>query len=591
MMLSPTAAWADSIRTTERRARRWVLPENVDDPSALPLASKLKVPRPVAQILCARGISTTEGAYSFLFPSLDELHRPSLMYEMERAVDRIRTAIRAGQKIEIHGDYDVDGTTSTVILKTAIQLAGGEASYSIPHRLKDGYGIRTEAIERAYRNGVGLIISVDTGIRADAAVRHALELGIDVIITDHHLPEAALPPAYAVLNPNRPDCGYPEKTLCGAGVTFKLAQALLESQSWPKEKLERILASFLKLVAIATIADVVPLTGENRVMVWHGLRGLTDIRNPGLRALLGCAGIAAGAVPTSYDVGFRIAPRINAAGRMASADEVIELFLTRDEARAREIAERLSSLNANRQGEEAAIIEQILTECESSAVDTTAPALVFCAEGWHRGVLGIVASRLVERFCRPVFVLSTDNGETSGSGRSIAAFHLLEALEAMGSLFVKYGGHKQAAGVTLLTEKLEEFRSGLAAYARSRLTPEDFVAVERIDCCVHPREITDDLWKGLGMLGPFGSGNPAPVFAACGLEVVKDPMPMKEKHLRFVAGRDGRHLNFKAFNFAARAPEVARGSRIDVAFQMEKDDYFGWGAIVRDVRRAEGGQQ
>ena len=510
-----------------------------------------------------------------------------MMRDMDRALARLQAAIRDGEKIEIHGDYDVDGTTSTVILKTAIGMAGGAAGFFIPHRVRDGYGMRDTAIDRAAENGVKLIISVDTGIRACAAVMRAKDLGIDVIVTDHHLPEHGLPPAVAVLNPNRVDCIYPEKTLCGAAVAFKLAHALLATLGWPREKLDRILASLLKLVAIATIADVVPLTGENRVMVAFGLRGLADVRNAGLRALLDAAGVTPGRAPTTTQIGFRVAPRINAAGRMASASEVVELFLTNDVKRARDIAERLSAFNADRQTEEQRIIEEILAECETSVTDLTTAALVFAREKWHRGVLGIVASRLVERFCRPVFVLGIDNGEAAGSGRSISVFHLLESLESMSGLFVKFGGHRQAAGVTMASGRIEEFRNSLVAYASARLKAEDFEPIQKIDARLRFSDIGNEFWGVLQQLEPFGMGNAAPVFAATDVEVMNEPAVMKEKHVRFAAAQDGRVINFKAFNMAHRLDELERGAHLDLAFQIEADDYWGgWSAKVCDFRSA-----
>lgn len=584
----PTAAWADSIQRIESRARRWQFPRV--QPQSAALASALDVPEPLAQILCARGIGDADAARAFLNPKLSDLHDPLLLRDMDRAIDRVRAAIRDGEKMEIHGDYDVDGTTSTVILKTAIEMAGGHTGFSIPHRLKDGYGMRETAIRRAAENGIKLIISVDTGIRARHAVERAREFGMDVIVTDHHLPEAELPPALAVVNPNRNDCGYPEKNLCGAGVAFKLAQALLATQGWPREKLERILASFLKLVAIATVADVVPLTGENRIIVAHGLRGLADVRNAGLRALLDAAGVEAGRAPTTHQVAFRIAPRINAAGRMASAGEVIDLFLSAEPGKAREIAERLSALNTDRQDEEARVLELILADCESRAVDATAPALVFAGEGWHRGVLGIAASRLVERFCRPVFVLGIENGEAAGSGRSIGAFHLLESLEALEAsapLFIKFGGHRQAAGVTLHSARVQEFRQGFAAHASRVLKPEDFEPVQRIDACVDLRELNERFWKAVSGLEPFGMGNPSPVFAAADVEIANEPSLMKEKHVRFAAVQDGRVISFKAFHMSHRIQELPRGARVDLAFQLEADDYRGgWAAKVCDFRAA-----
>lgn len=578
-------AWAGSIQRTETRARRWIFSPS-EPLQAAALAQSLDLSESVAAILCARGLADPDEALAFLNPSLARLHDPLLLRDMDRALARLQSAIRDGEKIEIHGDYDVDGTTSTVLLKTAIDMAGGQAGFFVPHRINDGYGLRDTAIDRAGANGVKLIISVDTGIRATAAVLRARELGIDVIVTDHHLPEAALPPAVAVINPNRRDCTYPEKNLCGAAVSFKLAQALLATLGWDSAKLERILASLLKLVAIATVADVVPLTGENRIIVSFGLRGLASVRNPGLRALLDAAGVQPGRAPSSHQIGFGVAPRINAAGRMASASEVIELFLTTEVEKAREIASRLSAFNSQRQGEEGRIIEEILAECESLACDVSAPALVFARENWHRGVLGIVASRLVERFCRPVFVLGINNGEAAGSGRSISAFHLLDSLESMSSLFIKFGGHRQAAGVTLETARVEEFRASLSTYAGDKLQPADFEPVQKIDAHVSFREINNDLWSALKRLEPFGMGNPCPVFAAFGVEVVNEPTLMKEKHVRFAAAQEGRVIKFKAFNFAHRLNELQPGAKVDLAFRIENDDYSGgWCAKVCDIRQ------
>ncbi|MDQ6663688.1 MAG: single-stranded-DNA-specific exonuclease RecJ, partial [Acidobacteriota bacterium] len=498
--------------------KRWIFPEARPGETAA-IASALGLSHPIAAILVSRGIFNSSLARSFLAPHLDELHDPALMRDMPAAIERIARAIRDKERVQIHGDYDVDGTTSTVILKVAIEMAGGTASYRIPNRLTEGYGLQIDAIERAAAEGVSLIVSVDTGIRAGAAIRRAAELGIDVVVTDHHLPDAELPGALAILNPNRPGCAYPEKNLCGAGVVFKLVQGLLSTLNWPPDKLGRVLESFLKLVAIGTVADVVPLTGENRLIVKHGLAGLRTIRNPGLRALLDVAGFTGENIPSATQVAFRIAPRINAAGRMASADEVVEMFLTADPERARELAGKLHLLNTDRQGEEARITELVLEECEKMAVDDTHAALVFCARKWHRGVLGIVASRLVERFHRPVFVLSEEDGFAQGSGRSIAQFHLLAALEAMPHLFVKFGGHSHAAGLTLASAQVAPFREKLNEYAGERLRAEDFQPTLNIDACLRLTDLNDRLFHGLQRLAPFGAGNAAPVFAVCDAEV------------------------------------------------------------------------
>ncbi|MBV8905551.1 MAG: DHH family phosphoesterase, partial [Acidobacteriia bacterium] len=386
-----------SARRWVRPAAHWVLPEYPRE-AAAELERDLKLQPLAAAVLANRGFTDSTAAREFLSPRLDSLHDPLLMQDMDRAVARLYSAIRSREQILLYGDYDVDGTASIVVLKKAIEMLGGQAEFHIPHRLKEGYGMRCDVIDRAAQSGVRLIVSVDTGIRANDVVHHANSMGVDVIVTDHHLPEAELPPALAVLNPNRRDCKYPEKGLCGAGVTLKLVQGLLQRSELPSARRSALLDSFLKPVAIATVADIVPLTGENRVIVRRGLSGLRQVHNPGLKSLLSVAGFENGECPSAHQVAFRLAPRINAAGRMATAQDVIELFLTDDPKRAVQLAEQLDALNRERQQTENEIVETILTQCEQAEFAPDSSAMVFAGEGWHLGVLGIVASRLVERF-------------------------------------------------------------------------------------------------------------------------------------------------------------------------------------------------
>jgi single-stranded-DNA-specific exonuclease len=572
---------------------RWLLPPS--DPREVErLAAAAGIHPPAARVLWNRGYRDARAARRFLHPSLDQLHDPYLLRDMPAAVERLRAAVLGREKILLYGDYDVDGTVSVVILKKAIELAGGEAEFHVPHRIRDGYGMRADVIEQAAAEGVRLVVSVDTGIRAVDAVRRAGQLGIDVIVTDHHLPEAELPPARAVLNPNRADCPYPEKHLCGAGVTFKLVQALLGTLDWPADRVRRLTESFLKLVAIGTVADVVPLTGENRVIVRMGLEGLRSVRSPALRALLDTAGFAEGDMPSAGQVAFRIAPRMNAAGRMANAADVVDLFLTGDGGRARQLAEQLHALNQDRQQAENEIVNRILDECRRQPVTDEQAALVFSGADWHRGVVGIVASRLVERFRRPVIVLCEDSGEgvAQGSGRSIPSFHLLEALESLSPLLVRYGGHRQAAGLSVPLDRLAEFRRGLNDYAAARLTPDDFQPTIGLDGELDLGEIDDGSVAEILSLAPFGNGNPAPLFAVSGLEVAGEPAVWKERNLRLRLRRNGRSLTVKAWNFIERAPEVAPGARVDVVVSFDEDHYAlnrgypGWCTILRDVRPA-----
>ena len=495
-------------------------------------------------------------------------------------------AIERGEPIEIHGDYDVDGVTSTVVLKKALELAGAESGWHIPHRLHDGYGMQPAAVEEAAQRGIRLIISVDNGIRAGAAIARANELGVDTIVTDHHLPEAELPPALAVINPNRTDCSYPNPNLCGAGVAFKLAHAILAGVGWPAAKLNRVLESFLKLVAIATVADIVPLTGENRVIVKHGLSGLSDVRNPGLRALLDAAGFA-DRVPDAGEVGFRIAPAINASGRMDSAGQAVRMFLTADREEASRIARELFALNVERQTAERSIVKEIFDRCLETPVTDSDAALVMWGEGWHRGVVGIVASRIVERFHRPAVILGVENGVAQGSGRSIEAFHLLEALEGMRELFTKFGGHARAAGLTLPESSLDAFRERLRLWAAERLTPEDLQPTVEIDAVIEFGEIDDTLWRALERIAPFGMGNRRPLFAARNVQLAGPPQVWKEKHIRIAARQGGRTLMMKGWGLADLAEELRDVKVVDIAFEIERDWFGAWGLTVRACRACQ----
>ncbi|MBM3773781.1 MAG: single-stranded-DNA-specific exonuclease RecJ [Acidobacteria bacterium] len=567
---------------------RWLFPARERDPIR-GFAETLSIGLPAAAALLARGICDPASARRFLNPALGDLHHPCQLAGIESAVDCIRRAIHSQRKILICGDYDVDGALSVILLLKAVELAGGAADYHVPHRLKDGYGLKLETLDAAAAAGASLIISADTGIRDLEVVREAAARGLEVIITDHHLPDTALPAAAAVVNPNRRDCAYPEKNLCGAGVAFKLAHALLATLGWPEARLRRTLESFLKLVAIATVADVVPLSGENRVIVWHGLRGLRSVRNPGLRALLLLAGVAEGSTPSAHQVAFRLAPRMNAAGRMDTARDLVELLRTADAGRAGELAERLDALNAARQQAESGILDQILEQCSHQPVTGSQTALVFSGAGWHRGVLGIVASRLVERFHRPVFVLSEEDALAQGSGRSVPGFHLLEALETMPELFLKFGGHRQAAGLTLESRQIEIFRERLNAQAARQLGPEDFCGQIGIDAVLELQDFDEPAIDEVLALAPFGCGNPAPRFAALALELAAPPAIWREKHLRLLLRQNGRSIWFQAWNFAARAGELAPGSRVDAVFRIQDDSYGAvsrWSAVLEDFRPA-----
>jgi single-stranded-DNA-specific exonuclease len=485
----------------------------------------------LARLLVMRGVSDADAADRFLIPSLAHLHSPYTLAGMKSAIDRLRAAIERKEGILIYGDYDVDGTTAIVIVKTAIELCGGSADFHVPHRIHDGYGMKDDVIERAAANGVRLIISVDTGIRAFAAAETAARLGVDLIVTDHHVPSHdGLPAALAVINPNQPGCHYPCKALCGAGVAFKLAQALMEGKLDRPDQ-SRLLTSFMKVVAIATIADAAPLVDENRIFAKLGLEALRSPVNIGLKALLEIAQLGARPL-TSGEVAFRVAPRLNAAGRMDLARDVVELFSVKDPARARELAARLDKLNGERQDEERRILGEIESRFEKEPALANSYSLVIDGEAWHRGVIGIAATRVVERYSRPTLVISREGEEAHGSGRSIRAFHLLDALESCRDLFTRYGGHSHAVGFSLPAALVPDLRSHLEAYARAHLTLADFEPAIDLDAELPLHQVTPELLDALSRLEPFGQGNPQPIFAAEGVRLMAPPRILKDKHAK-----------------------------------------------------------
>jgi single-stranded-DNA-specific exonuclease len=486
----------------------------------------------LAPLLVRRGIQDAESAQRFLSPSLSHLHAPELMTGLSVAVDRIEAAIERKEPILIYGDYDVDGTMAVIILKTAIELCGGACDFHVPHRLREGYDMRGDVIERAAAAGIRLIISVDMGIRAFAPAETAHNLGVDLIVTDHHLPGVdGVPRALAVVNPNQKGCNYPCKHICGAGVAFKVAQGLMQRRLDSKDQ-TKLLLSFMKVVAIATIADAVPLTNENRVFASLGLDALRRAVNPGLKALLEAAQISANRSPTSGEVGFRIAPRINAAGRMDVARDVIDLFTVKDQVRAREIAAKLDKLNTDRQEEEKRILRAVEERFASDPALSESYCIVMDGDGWHRGVIGITATRIVERYNRPTLVITRDGDEAHGSGRSIRAFHLLEAVESCGGLFSRYGGHSHACGFAMPAANIPELRTRLDQFARTKLTLADFEPVLDVDGELPLSDVTPELFHALALLEPYGMGNPEPVFATCGVQVVAPPRIIKDKHVK-----------------------------------------------------------
>jgi len=589
------------LRTAEP-ARVQDLAESLRSDSALRLNNSHLAPT-VARLLVLRGITDIESASHYLAPSLTHLHSPYLMTGMKAAIDRLDAAIERKEGILIYGDYDVDGTTAIVILKTAIELCGGAADFHVPHRIREGYGMKDDVIERAAAADIRLIISVDTGIRALDSARTAQRLGVDLVVTDHHLAgKDGVPSALAVLNPNQPGCDYPCKDLCGAGVAFKLAQGLMERRLQQNDQ-SRLLTSFMKMVAIATIADAVPLTGENRVFAKLGLEALRSPVNVGLRALFEVAQVGRQAV-SSGEVAFRIAPRLNAAGRMDVARDVIELFSVKDSARAKEIANRLDQLNAERQQEERRILDAIDARFAADPALHETSCVVIDGDGWHRGVIGITATRIVERYGRPTLVISRDGDECHGSGRSISAFHLLNALESCANIFTRYGGHAHAVGFSLPTSRLVELRTHLHEYARARLSTADFEPILNLDAALPLEHITPELFQALCRLEPFGMGNPEPVFSSCAVRMMAPARLIKDKHvkLKLAPSLDNREsgssqptwrrsLQFDALAWHMAEPvqkaQLLPGDTLDIAFTIDQNEHPEFGGLelsLRDIK-------
>ncbi len=557
------------------------------------LAGSLGISPLLARLLCLRGLTTPEAADRFLHPSLEHLHDPFRLEGMHKAVDRLLGAVANGERIVIHGDYDVDGITSTVILRRTLEMLGGNVGHFVPERLRDGYGLNTPAIERLHAEGVRLIVSVDCGIRGADAGRRARELGVDLIITDHHEPDDQLPEAVAIINPRQPSCTYPDKNLAGVGVTLKLVQALCARTGH-----DRWIPACVKIAALGTLADVVPLIGENRVIAKLGLEALSRGPNKvGLRALIESAGLT-GKTIDSYHVAFMIAPRVNAAGRMSTPDLAMRLLLASDEsegALAHDLASQLNRENERRQVEERSIVVEARRMVENDPDIGARSVLVVAGDGWHRGVIGIVASKLVDVFHRPSIVLSIDGDEAHGSCRSIPGFDMLGALEAHAGYLEKFGGHRAAAGLTMESGKIKAFRQAVTTWADERLGPDDVRPRLRLDAALRFPEINAGLIEALSALAPYGAGNAKPLFHARSVEVADGPRRLKERHLSLSLRQDGVALRGVFWRGAERASVIEQArAALDVAFSVEQNTFNGTTRIevwLADVRAAERGDR
>ena len=544
-------------------------------------AGQAPVPLAVCQLLAARGIATVGEAKRFLRPALEHVESPEALRDLPRAADRLAAAVRTGEPIMVHGDYDVDGISSTALATRALRLLGGKVIPFIPDRMRDGYDLGPAGVAAAIAAGARVVLTCDCGTTAHPAADALKRSGIDLIISDHHLPGGPLPDAFAVINPRRADCGSADKDLAAVGVAYKLALAVTRRLEGDEQRVHEM----LDLVALATIADVAPLRGENRVFARLGLRQLQDTTNLGLRALIRAARLD-GKPLTAGRVGFTLAPRLNALGRLRQALRGVDLLLAEDEATANEIARECEELNEERQAMDRRILEEASTRVDAMDLDATW-GIVLDSTGWHPGVIGIVASRVVERTGRPAMLIAVQDGVGKGSGRSIPAFDLHAALLSCGDLLVKYGGHRAAAGLTIDAARIPEFAERFNRLARERMTADDLVPRLRTDLDLPLDDADEAFERALRHLEPFGVGNPGPVLVARRVVVTSAPRRIGTDGLKLALQTSRGPMDGVGWGLAARAGELTAGTSVDIAYRLDVNEYRGsrtLQAVVQDFR-------
>jgi len=580
-----------------QRSARWNVFE--PHPQAEELAERLRTSRLIAQVLLNRGMVETADCMAFMRPSLKALHDPALIPGLTKAAERIAKAIRDKEKIVIYGDYDVDGITATTILWHAIRILGGQSEFYIPHRIEEGYGLNSEAIEQICQQGAKLIVTVDCGITAVAPAQVAAKHGVDLIITDHHEWHSSassspgtpgegrggglpiFPACHAIVHPRLPsETPYPNPNLCGAGVAFKLAWGVGQAMNGAakvSDEFKQFLCEATALAALGTIADVVPLTGENRVLAHCGLGGLKQSKLIGIKALIASANLT-GQKLDSYHVGFLLAPRLNACGRMGHARLAVEMLTKADEAKAVEIATFLESQNRARQTLEKKILEAALEQVQAMGFDKAeCRGIVLGAEGWHAGVIGIVASRIVERFHRPTVMVALSGDSGQGSARSISGFHLAKAFEACSEHLEAFGGHEMAAGLKIKREKFEGFREAFGAHAKSVLEEEQLVKELKLETLAELRQISEAVVSDLQRLGPFGHGNRKPLLCVRDLEIAAVPRRVGKTgdHLQITVRQGNSQMKCIAFNYGAMFDKLQAGVHIDLAVEPTINEFNG----------------
>lgn len=564
---------------------RWVYEEPEREGTISELQEDLGVPQTIAHLLAVRGIDSYENARTFFRPDLEMMHDPFLMKDMDRGTERLAGAIRSGEKILVYGDYDVDGTTATAIMYGFLADFGVEVDYYIPHRFKEGYGINPEGIQYAREIGAGLIVSVDCGITAVEETRVAKESGIDVIICDHHNVGSALPEAAAVLDPKREDCTYPFEGLSGAGVGFKLVQGTLKKLGLG----EKVAYQYLDLVAISIASDIVPIQDENRVMMREGLRQINSEPRLGVKALLDLIEMDIGTVTTSSII-YSVGPRINAAGRMGDASKAVKLLISDTPAEARARARELENINVERRDMDSRTMDEAVEMVEDEYNLDKTSSLVLHDPGWHLGVIGIVASRLVDAYGRPAIMLSTVDGRIKGSARSIKGFNIYEALKRCEDLLEQFGGHEYAAGMTIERENLGEFRSRIDAIAAEQLAESDFEPELEVDCDLDLSEVDMRFWKLLSQFEPFGPGNKQPTFVSRDVRVVGVPTIVGQGHLKMKVAQNGSGVfDVIGFNMHEFLPVIRNSGdqSLNIAYSLEENHWNGRRSLqirLRDVQ-------
>ncbi len=562
---------------------RWVITQPEQEEAVSTLMEMLNVPESIARLLAIRGISSFEDAKQFFRPSLNELYDPFLMKDMDRASERLSLAIRSNEKVLVYGDYDVDGTTATAIVYSFLKEFGVEVDYYIPHRFKEGYGINPEGVQYAHEMGAQVIVSVDCGITAIEEAEEIKALGIDLIICDHHTVGAALPNAYAVLDPKREDCSYPFDGLSGAGVGFKLVQATLARLGLPA----KVAYEYLDLLAVSIASDIVPIIDENRILMWAGLERLRTKPRVGIQALMDLIRVPQTELDTKKIV-FSIGPRINAAGRMGDASTAVKLLIAKDEPEANLMARELEGINAKRRNTDTTTMNEAVEQIEEQLNMDRISALVLFNPDWHLGVIGIVASRLVDQYHRPAIMLSEVDGKIKGSARSIRGFNIYEAIRECEDLLEQFGGHEHAAGLTLKDGALKEFRKRMNSKAVEELSGSSFEAELLVDAEINLAEIDGKFWKLLHQFQPFGPANTKPLFTSKGLRTVGVPTIVGNGHLKLRLKQEGSPI-FDAigFNMHDLMPKVRDGKKFDIAYELEENTWNGNTSIqihLRDVK-------